>query len=145
MTKSHLWALRAIAILWALWGLVHLLAGFMILMSDASGGFQAIADHVNAADLHAQYHPAVAGVLHQHGWNLGWFGATTLIGAGLIWRRSLSALWVTAMIGGLADLGYLLFLDLPGYVNAVPGTLMTVISGTAIALSLWVWRPMRRG
>lgn len=41
-------------------------------------------------------------------------------------------------IGGLADLGYLLFVDLPGYVNFFPGTVMTFISGSAIVLSFWV-------
>ena len=40
---------------------------------------------------------------------------------------------------GLADLGYLVFVDLPGYVNFVPGTIMTFISGAAIVLSFWVW------
>ena len=43
------------------------------------------------------------------------------------------------MVGGLADLGYLLFVDLPGYVNFFPGTVMTFVSGSAILLSLWVW------
>ncbi len=43
------------------------------------------------------------------------------------------------MVGGLADLGYLLFVDLPGHVNFFPGTLMTFISGGAVVLSFRVW------
>lgn len=132
-------ALKAATILWVVWGLVHLLAGVIVLTSDASGGFAAIADAVDPETLAYPYEPAVGGILNQHGWNLAWFGVATVIGGVLIWRGSMTAIWVTGMIGGLADLGYLLFVDFPGFVNFVPGTVMTFISGTAIALSFWVW------
>lgn len=131
--------LKAAAILWIIWGLVHAFAGFIVLSSDTTGGFQAIADAVAPSALEADYHAAVGGILNQHGWNLGWFGIVTLIGAILIWRQNITAIWVTGMVGGLADLGYLFFVDLPGYVNFFPGTVMTIVSGSAIILSFWVW------
>ncbi|MEO1026193.1 MAG: hypothetical protein AAFX07_11650 [Pseudomonadota bacterium] len=143
MTAAHKNALKAAAILWVIWGLVHLLAGVIVLSSDASGGFAAIADAVDPAALAADYHPAAGGILNQHGWNLGWFGIATVIGAVFIWRQSITAIWVTGMVGGLADLGYLLFVDFPGYVNFFPGTVMTIISGAAIVLSFWVWLSTR--
>lgn len=143
MTAAHKNALKAAAILWVIWGLVHLLAGVIVLSSDASGGFAAIADAVDPAALAADYHPAAGGILNQHGWNLGWFGIATVIGAVFIWRQSITAIWVTGMVGGLADLGYLLFVDFPGYVNFFPGTVMTFISGAAIVLSFWVWLSTR--
>ncbi len=139
MKALHIKALKIAALLWIIWGLVHALAGIIVLSSDATGGFQAIADGVDAASLEAEYHPAVGGILNQHGWNLAWFGIMTLIGAVFIWRQNITAIWVTGMVGGLADLGYLFFVDLPGYVNFFPGTVMTFISGTAIVLSFWVW------
>lgn len=139
MTDMQKTALKIAAVLWVIWGLVHTFAGVMVLISDASAGFSAIADAVDPATLTADYAPAVGGVLNQHGWNLGWFGIATIIGAIFIWRGNLTAVWVTGMIGGLADLGYLLFVDFPGYVNFVPGTVMTFISGSAIVLSFWVW------
>ena len=43
------------------------------------------------------------------------------------------------LTGGLADLGYFLFLDLGGYVNFVPGTVMTLISASAMGLSLYAY------
>ena len=139
MTPAKANALKAAAILWVIWGLVHAFAGVIVLTSDASGGFQAIADTVDPAALAAEYHPAVGGILNQHGWNLGWFGVATIVGAILVWRQNITAIWVTGMIGGLADLGYLLFVDFPGYVNFFPGTVMTFISASAIVLSFWVW------
>ena len=139
MTDTHKLAFKVAAVLWIIWGLVHMLAGTIVLSSDATGGFQAIADAVDPAALEATYHPAVGGILNQHGWNLAWFGLATFIGAFLIWRQNMTAIWVTGMVGGLADAGYLLFVDVPGFVNFMPGTVMTLVSGAAILLSFWVW------
>lgn len=139
MTKTQTTALKIAAVLWVIWGLVHTLAGGMTIFQAPSLGFAAIADAVDPGLLVADYHPAVGGVLNQHGFNLLWIGAATIIGAVFIWHRNMTAIWVTGMVGGLADVGYLLFVDLPGYVHFFPGTVMTLISATAILLSFWVW------
>lgn len=144
MSGMQKMALKVAAILWIVWGLVHTFAGVLVLASDAAGGFQAIADAVDPVALEGKYHNAVGGVLNQHGWNLGWFGIATILGGIMIWRRNITAIWVTGLIGGLADIGYLLFVDFPGYVNFVPGTVMTFISASAIALSFWVWLSVKR-
>lgn len=139
MPSTKALALKAAAILWVVWGLVHMLAGFIVLSSDATGGFQAIADAVDPEALALDYPAAVGGVLNQHGWNLGWGGVATIVGAVFIWRQNFTAIWVTGLIGGLLDVGYLVYVDLPGYVHFVPGTVMTIVSATAVALSFWVW------
>lgn len=144
MTPIHRNALKLSAILWVIWGLVHVLAGGIVLSSDAGGGFAAIADAVPAERFQSDYADAVGGILNQHGWNLAWFGAATVVGAALIWRANMTAIWVTGLIGGMADLGYLLFVDIPGFVNFIPGTLMTLVSGSAILLSFWVWFGFRK-
>ncbi len=143
MSSAHTTALRAATILWIIWGLVHVLAGVMVIIQDASGGFAAIADAIDPALLAADYHPAVGGILNQHGFNLLWIGTATIIGGLFIWRGNLTAIWVTAMVGGLADIGYLLFVDFPGYVNFVPGTVMTMVSASATVISFWVWLSVR--
>jgi hypothetical protein len=145
MTNTGRVALRISSVLWVIWGLVHAFAGIMVLVSDATGGVQAIADAVPPEMLAMDYPAAAGGILNQHGWNLGWFGMATIAGAVFIWRGNMTAVWVTAMVGGLADLGYLFFVDIPGYVNFFPGTVMTLISGSAILVSFWVWRSVRRG
>ena len=143
MPPLNLTLLKAATVLWIIWGLVHAFAGFIVLSSDAAGGFQAIADAVPAEALAMDYPAAVGGILNQHGWNLGWFGIATIIGGIFIWRQNMTAIWVTAMVGGLADLGYLFFVDLPGYVHFFPGTVMTLVSGSAILLSGYVWLTQR--
>lgn len=133
-------AYRLSAVLWVVWGLVHVLAGVIILTSDASGGFAAVADKVVAEDLAHAYHPAVGAILHQHGWNLAWIGLTTLTAAVWVWRGVAAAVFLAALVGGMADIGYFLFLDLGGFVHFIPGGFMTVVSGTAILTSVWaVW------
>jgi hypothetical protein len=62
-----------------------------------------------------------------------------VIGAVLIWRKNQIAIWVTALVGGMADIGYFVFVDLPGDANFVPGTVMTIFSTTAIVLTAWIW------
>ena len=144
MTRTQTAALKIAAVLWVIWGLVHMLAGVMTILQAPSEGFAAIADAVDPALLVAEYHPAVGGVLNQHGFNLLWIGLATIVGAVFIWRRNLNAIWMTAVVGGLADVGYLLFVDLPGYVNFFPGTLMTLISASAILFSFPVLLSNRR-
>lgn len=135
--------LRISTVLWVIWGLVHMLAGILIIPVDAGAGFAAIADDVPTEALEADYHPAVGAILNQHAWNLMWGGAATIVGGLFIWRSNTTAIWVTAMIGGLLDLGYFMFLDLGGYVKFIPGSLMTYVSGSAIILSFFAWRQMR--
>jgi len=43
------------------------------------------------------------------------------------------------MMGGMADIGYLIFIEFVGYVNVFPRTLMTLVPASAIILVLWVW------
>lgn len=127
--------LRISAVLWIIWGAVHAFAGVMTISGDPFQKVSGIADAVDPALLDVAYPAAAAAILDQHGFNLLWFGVVTLIGGLFIWRGSVTAIFVTAMIGGLADLGYFIFLDLGGYVHFVPGTVMTIVSSSAIVLS----------
>ncbi|MEL6771605.1 MAG: hypothetical protein AAFP18_11125 [Bacteroidota bacterium] len=145
LSKGQVTALRIAAFLWVVWGLVHALAGVLVISGDATNGFQSIADGVDPEVLVMDYHAAAGAVLNQHAWNLLWGGVVTLIGAVLIWRGSMTAIWVTAMVGGLLDIGYFVFLDLGGFVKFFPGTLMTIFSGSAILLTGWVWFAKRKG
>ena len=131
--------LKIAAILWIIWGAVHILAGVMtdsfILSGDIQGAVAGIADKVDPATLAADYPSAAGAVIGQHGFNLLWIGAVTLICAFFIWKGNKNAIFLAAICGGLADLGYFLFMDLGGYVNFVPGTVMTLVSSAAIVLS----------
>lgn len=139
--KNYTILLKIATVLWIIWGLVHILAGVLtvnfILSGDIAASIGGIADAVDPSTLAMDYPAAAGAVIGQHGFNLLWIGLVTFIAAFYIWKGNKNAIFLAALVGGLADLGYFLFLDLGGYVNFLPGTLMTLISGSAILLSFY--------
>ena len=133
--------LKVSAVLWIVWGLVHVLAGVMtmkgILTDDISSSIIGIADAVDPTTLTMDYPKAAGAVIGQHGFNLFWIGIVTFISAFYIWKGNKHAIFLAAITGGLADLGYFLFMDLGGYVKFMPGTLMTIVSSLAIITSFY--------
>lgn len=129
------------AVLWVLWGLVHVLAGVLtvnfILSGDISSSIAGIADGLEPASVQMEYPAAAGAIIGQHGFNLLWIGLVTLISAFFVWKGNKQAIFLAAIVGGLADLGYFIFLDLGGYVKFMPGSLMTIISASAIILSFY--------
>ena len=131
--------LKISAILWVIWGLVHALAGVMTISGDTAAAAAAIADGVDPNLLKMDYPDAVGAIINQHGFNLLWGGVVTIIGGIFIWRKNVAAIFVSALVGGLLDVGYFIFIDLGGYNNFVPGTVMTIISSLAIILSFYAY------
>jgi len=135
--------LKISSVLWVIWGLVHILAGsltmYFVLSGDISSSISGIADAVNPSSLQMNYPDAAGAVIGQHGFNLFWIGLVTLICAIFIWKKNKNAIFLAAITGGLADLGYFLFLDLGGFVHFVPGTIMTIFSSLAIISSFYAY------
>jgi len=122
---------------------VHILAGVFtvnfILSGDITSSIAGIADAVAPETLQLDYPDAAGAVIGQHGFNLLWIGIVTFVSAFFIWKGNKNAIFLAAITGGLADLGYFMFLDLGGYVNFIPGSLMTFVSGSAIILSFYAY------
>ena len=135
--------LKIAAGLWVVWGLVHMVAGVMFISFETPDAIAGVADAVDPALLVGPYHEAVGALINQHGFNLLWIGTFTLVGAFYIWSGSVTAMLFTGIVGGVADVGYFVFMDLGGFVNFVPGTLMTLVSGSAIILSLVAYSSKR--
>lgn len=135
--------LKVSAVLWIIWGLVHILAGVMtikgILSDDISSSIAGIADATHPESLQLDYPKATGAIIGQHGFNLFWIGVVTFISALYIWKGKKNAIFLAAITGGFADLGYFLFLDLGGYVNFLPGTVMTIVSSLAIITSFYAY------
>ena len=129
------------SVLWIIWGLVHILAGVMtikgIVTDDISASITGIADAVDPSTLQMDYPKAAGAIIGQHGFNLLWIGIVTFVSAFSVWKGNKNAIFLAALTGGLADLGYFLFMDLGGYVHFVPGTVMTIVSASAIVLSFY--------
>ena len=135
--------LKISAVLWIIWGLVHIFAGVMTIHFISSGDIASavggIADAVDPSTLQLDYPAASGAIIGQHGFNLLWIGLVTFICAFYIWKKNVNALFLAAITGGLADLGYFFFMDLGGYVHFVPGTVMTLVSASAIILGFYAY------
>ncbi len=133
--------LKISSVLWVIWGLVHMFAGIMtmyfIVTGDIGGAVAGIADAIDPSTLDMNYPEAAGAVIGQHGFNLLWIGLVTFICAFFIWKGNKSAIFLAAITGGLADLGYFISMDLGGFVHFMPGTLMTLVSSSAIILSFY--------
>ena len=133
--------LKISSILWGLWGIVHIMAGVFtvskISSGNISGAVGGIADAVDLSTLQMNYPDAAGAILSQHGFNLLWIGIVTFVCAFYVWNGNRTSILLAALVGGLADIGYFIFMDLGGYVHFVPGTLMTIFSALAILLSFW--------
>lgn len=125
-----------IAILWIIWGAVHAFAGVLTITQVAPGSIAGIADAVDPSVFHASYAAATDALINQHGFNLLWIGVFTCFGGLFIWRGSLIWMGFTAIVGGATDVGYFVFMDLGGHVHFAPGTVMTLVSGAAVILSI---------
>lgn len=137
MSASKLF--KVSSVLWIVWGLVHILAGVMtmkgVLTDDISASVAGIADAMDPASVTMDYPAASGAIIGQHGFNLLWIGIVTFICAFYVWKGHKHATILAAITGGLADLGYFIFIDLGGYSKFVPGTVMTLVSASAIILS----------
>lgn len=131
------WILRLSATLWVIWGAVHVFAGVITLSHIASGdnaeAFHGILSALDLESLQMDYPDGVMALVQQHAFNLAWFGAVTFLCAPFVWRAQRLAVYLAALVGGLADLGYFLFIDLGGYATP-PGPQMTYICASAIVL-----------
>ncbi|HCT52697.1 MAG TPA: hypothetical protein DF712_09575 [Balneola sp.] len=135
--------LKTSSILWIIWGIVHIIAGVMtmkgILTNDISSSVAGIADAVEPSFVQMDYSEASGAIIGQHGFNLFWIGIVTFISAFFVWKGNRNAIFLAAITGGLADLGYFLFMDLGGFMNFIPGTVMTIVSSLAIILSFYAY------
>ncbi len=140
--KNYSVLLKISSILWIVWGLFHVFVGvfllYFLLNNQTAEALNGIAGKVSLESLQMNYPDAAIATLKQHAFNLGWFGIVTFISGFYVWKKNVHALLLCALIGGLGDFGYFLFIDLEG-LAIPPGPQMTWISGLAIILSLYTY------
>lgn len=146
--KNYSILFKVSAILWIVWGLVHVLAGVMtmkgVLTGDISASVAGIADAIDPSKVQMDYSVASGAIIGQHGFNLLWIGIVTTISAFYVWKGNRNAIFLAAITGGLADLGYFIFMDLGGFSKFMPGTVMTIVSASAIILSFYAYFSNRK-
>lgn len=133
------WLLRTSTVLWVVWGLVHIFAGAITLKLIGEGktaeAVHGITAKVELSTLQLEYPAALDALLSQHAFNLLWAGLVTTVAAPFVWRGHNLGIIIAALVGGLFDLGYFLFIDLGDFATP-PGPQMTYICAAAIITGL---------
>jgi len=130
MTRAFLF--RATAVLWALWGLLHFAFAFPFVWA-LHQGVEGLPASV-LMDMAGQEAPLhVTQALMEHGFNNAWFGLVVSVGSLFVWRGRQDAVVLCSLVGGLAHLGFTLFVVLPGYADAI-GVTMTGVVAAALSL-----------
>lgn len=124
---------RVAGVLWAMWGVLHLVAGVALLPTFTSE-VASVPEEVKVM-LGSEIPFYVRRTLAEHTFNNAWFGLVVSVGSALVWRGSRLGVFLCAIVGGLAHLGFTVFMVVPGYANAV-GVAMTFIAAGALVLSL---------
>lgn len=107
------------AVVYVLWGFLHLGAAY------------------DEFALGASVEPGlVQGKLNQGAWNLLFFAlACILIAVSLNWRNSRLGYWLNLAVVSVADIGFLIFVFIPGYASVIPAIFGPVLWITAAVLT----------
>ena len=126
---------RTGAVLFILWGLIHIAGGGTIIAATLQGAEAGYAIYQNSAG----NYPAIAGNALAY---LAYFFvcagvATVAIGATLNWRNSELGLAINTTIAGITDLGLVIFFAVPGYVSWLEASIGILLFFGAAILGGW--------
>lgn len=135
-------ALRIAAGLWFVWGVFHVAAGVAVVAfltaEHPDGELASIPGALEVDFFGVDSTFASIPNMQQHGYNLAWIGLVVTIASIWVWRGNRLAVATSVLLGGLADLGYFVFVDLAGYADP-PGPQMTWIMAAAIVFAIYAW------
>lgn len=119
MKNSH----KIATVMWVIWGIVHAVGGAFLLINLFDTGAAFILSRFSGSDVPASVFPAdiygLAGAIYsQHAWNLIWIGLLAIVVAILLnWKNSTRGFWFNLALISCADMGQVLFLQIPGYIG----------------------------
>lgn len=107
------------AITYVLWGILHV---------EAARKVYVLGQTLDAG--------MVQGRLFQDAWNLLFFAIFGIVVAILLnWKNSRLGYWLNLFVVSAGDIGYILFVLIPGYVPFMPGALGPILWILAVAFS----------
>ena len=128
------------AVLFGLWGVLHVVGGGALLFawsSRGSGELMRSYGSTVAADIGDDLPSIVGAVGAFHAFNLLWIGALVLwVAITLNWKNRPEGLWLNVAMAGAADLGLVLFLLTPGYMTWGEGAPGLALFAPAVVFAL---------
>ncbi|NKC16678.1 MAG: hypothetical protein GKR94_32140 [Gammaproteobacteria bacterium] len=110
---------RTASIIYILWGLLHVVAAFKVYTLGQS------------------LEPSMLqGRIFQNAWNLLFFAIFgTVVAIKLNWKNSKLGYWLNCIVVSAGDIGFVLFVLVPGYLPIIPGALGPILWLVALAIS----------
>ncbi|MBX7058458.1 MAG: hypothetical protein K1X75_10375 [Leptospirales bacterium] len=143
---KRLIAARIAALLFLIWGLLHVAGGLTMLLAantSVDAYLQLLSDGAEASGIE---NVAIGKVFAFHAFNLLWMGALCIwIVWRFNWRNRPEGLWLNLMLIGLADAGLLLFMVGSGVMpiaNAWLGPALLLLALGAVLVSRWRKEPV---
>lgn len=132
------------AVLYILWGLLHIAGGAVLLQTLSAGGvvgvLASLGSAVPEAELPVINGGVTAAVLAFFAWNWVWIGLLVLVvGVRLNWHNSRTGYWLNMFVAGAADLGLIVTLLAPGTMavsDGWPGPLLWLLAAIFSTLGL---------
>lgn len=123
---------KAGAVCYVLWGLLNMVAGIGLLQMAGSNPnvfLQTIAPLISESSLTDVSSNAAVGALASfHAFNLLWTGIlVVIIAIKYNWKNRKEGYWFNMVIAGFINLGFLLFLFIPGYMPISAGFLIPLL------------------
>jgi len=116
------------AISYAIWALLHLQAAWAVYQ---------LGRHVDPSMVQAR--------LFQNAWNLACFSVAGFwIALTLNWRNDRCGYWINLAVISAADIGFIIFVLLPGYLTLWPGLLGPIFWLLGAALTTMAYTRVRR-
>lgn len=114
------------AVFYILWGVMHAIFGIQILILNMGGStydvVQSIYLDAGPVPTPRETGSVIEAIMNQHAWNLLWFGVfSAVVGALYNWRNSKAGYWSNLAVVSLADIGFIGFVLIPGYVSLMVG------------------------
>lgn len=107
------------AVAYVIWGVLHLKAAQMMVLlgqSIAAGALQ--------------------GRIYQHAWNLLFFAVFAIaVAVWMNWKNSRLGYWLNLVVISAADIGFVVFVLMPGHVPMMPGVLGPIFWIVALLLT----------
>jgi len=114
------------AILYGLWGVLHIYFGVWMLYALSTEGAAAVIAIVGSgvpeSTLPQSLDPVTAATIGQHAWNILWFGIFgVVVAAFLNWKNSLAGYWANLVVVSAGDAGFTVAILIPGYIAISDG------------------------
>lgn len=126
--------LRLSAALWGAWGLFHFVAAIPLLLALREG-VEGIPHRVAMAMGGADMDFFVGPTLMEHAYNNAWFGLVVTAGSVGAWKGRTDAALLCAIVGGMAHLGFTIFLVVPGHADLL-GVALTGVAAFGVLSGL---------